>query len=321
MAREFEIKVGRPENRARYEECVSKIKKAFADYRTFSAVDTKKCLRYTGDSYVLREDGSFTRIGGKKANINSLEADVDTFISYVNGPVKNAGSKACPKGNLGKSVTRLSDLIDKELPAMSCAIAIPVSDGLYWVTKEEYSGHNLVAFRQIMEDRTTFDMVYVIPIKYSSLSFERDKYSEHMDSCEVKHCDKPKETTNLESLFLKTLTVMDCMGIVDGRFMMDGVTISVIKRKNMRVEIVTGNTVVTLRVDNEKAKVLYSYSCPSTEDPEKSLVSIGDALEKFCNAHKGDTFMNYEVKKLESDKAARDPDYDALIRLLADIFR
>lgn len=321
MAREFEIKVGRPENRARYEECVSKIKKAFADYRTFSAVDTKKCLRYTGDSYVLREDGSFTRIGGKKANINSLEADVDTFISYVNGPVKNAGSKACPKGNLGKSVTRLSDLIDKELPAMSCAIAIPVSDGLYWVTKEEYSGHNLVAFRQIMEDRTTFDMVYVIPIKYSSLSFERDKYSEHMDSCEVKHCDKPKETTNLESLFLKTLTVMDCMGIVDGRFMMDGVTISVIKRKNMRVEIVTGNTVVTLRVDNEKAKVLYSYSCPSTEDPEKSLVSIGDALEKFCNDHKGDTFMNYEVKKLESDKAARDPDYDALIRLLADIFR
>ena len=31
--------------------------------------------------------------------------------------------------------------------------------------------------------------------------------------------------------------------------------------------------------------------------------------------------MNYEVKKLESDRAARDPDYDALIRLLADIFR
>lgn len=321
MAKEFEIKVGRPENRARYEECVSKIKKAFADYRTFSAVDTKKCLRYTGDSYVLREDGSFTRIGDKKANINSLEADVDTFISYVNGPVKNAGSKACPKENLGKSVTRLSDLIDKELPAMSCAIAIPVSDGLYWVTKEEYSGHNLVAFRQIMEDRTTFDMVYVIPIKYSSLSFERDKYSKHMNSCEVKHCDKPKETTNLESLFLKTLTVMDCMGIVDGKFMVDGVTINVIKRRNMRVEIVTGNTVITLRVDNEKAKVLYSYSCPSTEDLEKSLVSISDALEKFCNAHKGDTFMNYEIKKLESDKAARDPDYDALIRLLADIFR
>ncbi len=321
MAKEFEIKVGRPENRARYEECVSKIKKAFADYRTFSAVDTKKCLRYTGDSYVLREDGSFTRIGDKKANINSLEADVDAFTSYVNGPVKNAGSKACPKGNLGKSVTRLSDLIDKELPAMSCAIAVPVSDGLYWVTKEEYSGHNLVAFRQIMEDRTTFDMVYVIPIKYSSLNFERDKHSRHMDSCEITGCNEPKRDPNLESLFLKTLTVMDCIGIVDGKFMMDGVTINVIKRRNMRVEIVTGNTVVTLRVDNEKAKVLYSYSCPSTEDPEKSLVSIGDALEKFCNDHKGDTFMNYEVKKLESDKAARDPDYDALIRLLADIFR
>lgn len=320
MAKEFEIKVGRPENRARYEECVSKIKKAFADYRTFSAVDTKKQLRYTGDSYVLREDGSFTRIGDKKDNINSLEADVDTFISYVNGPVKNAGSKACPKENLGKSVTRLCDLIDKELPAMSCAIAVPVSDGLYWVTKEEYSGHNLVAFRQLMEDRTTFDMVYVIPLKYSSLNFKRDKYSEHMDSCEVKHCDKPKETTNLESLFLKTLTVMDCMGIVDGKFMVDGVTINIVKRRNMRVEIVTGNTVVTLRVDNEKAKVLYSYSCSSTEDLEKSLVSISDALEKFCNAHKGATFMNYEVNKLESDEVVRDPDYDTLFRLLADIF-
>ena len=321
MAKEFEIKVGRPENRARYEVCVSKIKKAFADYRAFSAVDTKKRLKYTGDNYVLKEDGSFTHIGGKKANINSLEADVDTFISYVNGPIKNAGSKACPKGDLGKSVTRLSDLIDKELPAMSCAIAIPVSDGLYWVAKEEYNGHNLVAFRQILEDRTTFDMVYVIPLKYSSLNFEKDKLSGYTDSCEVKHCDKPKETTNLESLFLKTLTVMDCTGIVDGKFMVDGVTINVVKRRNMRVEIVTGNTVVTLRVDNEKAKVLYSYSCPSTEDLEKSLVSISDALEKFCNAHKGATFMNYEVKKLESDKVARDPDYDALIRLLADIFR
>ena len=321
MAKEFEIKVGRPENRARYEECVSKIKKAFADYRTFSAVDTKKCLRYTGDSYVLREDGSFTRIGGKKANINSLEADVDTFISYVNGPVKNAGSKACPKGNLGKSVTRLSDLVDKELPEMSCAIAIPVSGGLYWVTKGEYNGYNFGDFRRLVEANTTFDMIYTIPLKYSSLNFEKDSHSGYMDSCEVKYCDKPKETTNLESLFLKALTVMDCMGIVDGKFMMDGVTINVVKRRNMRVEIVTGNTVVTLRVDNEKAKVLYSYSCPSTEDLEKSLVSIGDALEKFCNAYKGATFMNYEVKKLESDKAARDPDYDALIRLLADIFR
>ena len=321
MAEEFEIKVGRPENRARYEECVSKIKKAFADYRTFSAVDTKKRLRYTGDSYVLKEDGSFTRIDDKKANINSLEADVDTFISYVNGPVKNAGSKACPKENLGKSVTRLSDLIDKELPAMSCAIAIPVSDGLYWVTKEEYSGHNLVAFRQIMEDRTTFDMVYVIPIKYSSLNFERDRHSKHMDSCEVRHCDKPKETTNLEGLFLKALTIMDCMGIVDGKFMIDGVTVNVVKRRNMRVEIVTGSTVVTLRVDNAKTRVLYSYNCPSTEDLEKSLVNVSGALERFCKAHKGDTFMNYEVEKIESDKATSDLDYNAFVRLLADIFR
>lgn len=218
MAKEFEIKVGRPENRARYEECVSKIKKAFADYRTFSAVDTKKQLRYTGDSYVLREDGSFTRIGDKKDNINSLEADVDTFISYVNGPVKNAGSKACPKENLGKSVTRLCDLIDKELPAMSCAIAVPVSDGLYWVTKEEYSGHNLVAFRQIMEDRTAFDMVYVIPLKYSSLNFKRDKYSEHMDSCDVTGCNEPKRDPNLESLFTRALSGIDYVGIIENFF-------------------------------------------------------------------------------------------------------
>ena len=89
----------------------------------------------------------------------------------------------------------------------------------------------------------------------------------------------------------------------------------------MRVEIVTRNTVVTLRVDNKRTRVLYSYVCPSTEDIEKSLESVSGALERFCGAHKGDTFMNYEVKKLESDKAASDPDHDALVRLLADIFR
>ena len=321
MTTESEIKVGRPENRARYEECVSKIKKAFADYRTFSAVDTKKCLKYTGDSYVLREDGSFTRIGDKKANINSLEADVDTFISYVNGLVKNARGQSETKKHPSKSVAYLSDLIDKEFPTMSCAIASSVGDGLYWVTKEEYNGYHLEAFRRIVEARTSFDMIYVIPLKYSSFNFEKDSHSGYMDSCEVKCCNESKRTANLESLFTRALSVIDSMGIVDGKFMMDGVTINVVKRRNMRVEIVTGNTVVTLRVDSEKAKVLYSYSCPSTEDLEKSLVSIGDALEKFCNAHKGDTFMNYEVKKLESDKAARDPDYDALVRLLADIFR
>ena len=321
MAKEFEIKVGRPENRARYEECVSKIKKAFADYRTFSAVDTKKCLRYTGDSYVLREDGSFTRIGGKKANINSLEADVDTFISYVNGPVKNAGSKSKPRKYLGRSVACLSDLIDDELPEMSCAVARPAKDGLYWVTKEEYNGYDLEKFRQIVEDKTSFDMIYVIPLRYSSLNFEKDECSEFMDSCEVDYCDKSKGTTDLESLFLRTLTIMDYMGIVDGKFVMDGVTINVVRRKTMRVEIVTRNTVVTLRVDNKRTRVLYSYVCPSTEDIEKSLESVSGALERFCRAHKGDTFMNYGVKKLESDKAASDPDHDALVRLLADIFR
>ena len=314
MAKEFEIKVGRPENRARYEECVSKIKKAFADYRTFSAVDTKKCLRYTGDSYVLREDGSFTRIGDKKANINSLEADVDTFISYVNGPVKNAGSKACPKGNLGKSVTRLSDLIDKELPAMSCAIAVPVSDGLYWVTKEEYSGHNLVAFRQIMEDRTTFDMVYVIPIKYSSLSFERDKYSGHMDSCEITGCNEPKRDPNLESLFTRALSGIDYVGIVEGRLDIEGVEVSISRKKNLMVSITSGGIILVLGVNPEKSKIVYTCKYTSMENIAASLEGIMKALDRLCElTYKGDTYTNCKVEEISSNSTL---DY-----LLTDIFR
>lgn len=321
MTTEFEIKVGRPENRARYEECVSKIKKAFADYRTFSAVDTKKRLRYTGDSYVLREDGSFTRIGDKKANINSLEADVDTFISYVNGLAKNACGQSETKKHPSKSVTYLSDLIDKEFPTMSCAIASSVGDGVYWVTKEEYDGYHLEAFRRIVEARTSFDMIYVIPLKYSSFNFEKDSHSGYMDSCEVKCCNESKRTANLESLFTRALSVIDSMGVVDGRFVVYGVTINVVRKKNIRVEIVVGDTVVTLRVNNEKKEILYSYSCPSTEDLEKSLVNISVALERFCDAHMKESFTGYEIKKIESDKAASDPDYNALVRLLADIFR
>lgn len=314
MAKEFEIKVGRPENRARYEECVSKIKKAFADYRTFTAVDTKKCLRYTGDSYVLREDGSFTRIGGKKANINSLEADVDAFTSYVNGPVKNAGSKACPKGNLGKSVTRLSDLIDKELPAMSCAIAIPVSDGLYWVTKEEYSGHNLVAFRQLMKDRTTFDMVYVIPIKYSSLSFERDKYSGHMDSCEITGCNEPKRDAELESLFTRALSGIDYVGIVEGRLDIEGVTVDISRRKNLMVSIVSGGIVLVLGVNPEKSKIVYTCKYTSMENIAASLEGIMKALDRLCElTYKGDTYTNCKIEEISSTGRL---DY-----LLTDIFR
>lgn len=321
MAAEFEIKVGRPENRARYEECVSKIKKAFADYKTATKTDTEKRLKWTGEGYVLKEDGSFTRIGDKKDNISSLEADVATFVDYVNEIVKNASNKSEPRRYFGRSVACLSDLIDKELPEMSCAVARPAKDGLYWVTKVEYNGYNLEAFRQIVEAKTSFDMIYVIPLKYSSLNFEKDEHSEYMNSCEVESCDNSRKTINLENLFLKTLTIMDYMSVVDGKFMMDGVTINVVRRKNMRVEIVTGNTVVTLRVDNAKTKVLYSYNCPSTENLEKSLASVSGALERFCKAHKGDTFMNYEVEKLESERTARDPNYDALARLLADIFR
>ena len=314
MAKEFEIKVGRPENRARYEECVSKIKKAFADYRTFSAVDTKKCLRYTGDSYVLREDGSFTRIGDKKANINSLEADVDTFISYVNGPVKNAGSKACPKGNLGKSVTRLSDLIDKELPAMSCAIAVLVSDGLYWVTKEEYSGHNLVAFREIMEDRTTFDMVYVIPVKYSSLNFEKDKHSRHMDSCEITGCNEPKRDPNLESLFTRALSGIDYVGIVEGRLVIEGVTVDISRRKNLMVSIVSGGIVLVLGVNPEKSKIVYTCKYTSMENIAASLEGIMKALDRLCElTYKGDTYTNCKIEEISST--------GRLEYLLTDMFR
>ena len=301
MTKEFEIKVGRPENRARYEECVSKIKKAFADYRTFSAVDTEKRLRYTGDSYVLREDGSFTRIGDKKANINSLEADVDTFISYVNGPVKNAGSKACPKGNLGKSVTRLSDLIDKELPAMSCAIAVPVSDGLYWVTKEEYSGHNLVAFRQIMEDRTTFDMVYVIPIKYSSLNFERDKHSKHMDSCEITGCNEPKRDAELERLFTRALSGIDYVGIIEGKLDIEGVTVDISRKKNLMVSITSGSMIVTLGANPEKSKIVYTCKYTSMENITASLEGVMKALGKLCElTYREDTYTNCKVEEISS---------------------
>ena len=313
MAKEFEIKVGRPENRTRYEECVSKIKKAFADYRTFSAVDTKKCLRYTGDSYVLREDGSFTRIGDKKANINSLEADVDTFISYVNGPVKNAGSKACPKGNLDKSVTRLSDLVDKELPEMSCAIAIPVSGGLYWVTKGEYNGYNFGDFRRLVEANTTFDMIYVIPIKYSSLNFEKDSHSGYMDSCEVKSSNEPKRDAELESLFTRALSGIDYVGIVEGRLDIDGVIVDISRKKNLMVSITSGDIVVVLGANPEKTKIVYICKYISVENIAASLEGVMKALDRLCElTYKGDTYTNCKIEEISSTST---------LDLLTDIFR
>ena len=314
MTKEFEIKVGRPENRARYEECVSKIKKAFADYRTFSAVDTKKCLRYTGDSYVLREDGSFTRIGDKKANINSLEADVDTFISYVNGPVKNAGSKACPKENLGKSVTRLSDLVDKELPEMSCAIAIPVSGGLYWVTKGEYNGYNFGDFRRLVEANTTFDMIYVIPIKYSSLNFEKDSHSGYMDSCEVKSSGEPKRDAELESLFTRALSGIDYVGIVEGRLDIDGVIVDISRKKNLMVSITSGGIIVVLGANPEKTKIVYTCKYTSMENITASLEGIMKALNRLCElTYREDTYTNCKVEEISSNGTL---DY-----LLNDMFR
>lgn len=321
MTAEFEIKVGRPENKARYEECVSKIKKAFADYRAITKTDVKERLKWTGEEYVLKEDGSFARVDDGRDNIRSLEAEVDAFVSYVNNSAKTASSKSKPRKYLGRSVACLSDLIDDELPKMSCAIARPAKDGLYWVTKEEYNGYDLEKFRQIVEDKTSFDMIYVIPLKYSSLNFEKDSHLGYMDSCEVKCCDKSKKTIHLESLFTRALSVIDFTGVVDGKFVIYGVTINVVRKKNIRVEIVVGDTVVTLRVNNEKKKILYSCSCPSTEDLEESLIKISVALERFCDAHVKESFVDYEIKKIESDKATSDPDYDALVRLLAGIFR
>lgn len=321
MSKEFEIRVGRPENKARYEECVSKIKKAFADYRGAIRYKAEKRLTWTGKAYMLGEDGSFLRKDSRRDNIKELEMDVASFVEFVAKQTSTTYDSKNSKSNSGISITRLSDMVDKVLPEMSCAIARPVGNDLYWVTKEEYNGYNFDDFRQLVEANTTFDMIYTIPLKYSSFNFEKDGLSGYMDSCEVKCCSEAKRAVNLESLFTRALSVIDFMGVVDGKFKLYGVTINVVRKKNIRVEIVVGDTVVTLRVNNEKKKILYSYNCPSTEDLEESLTNIGVALERFCDAHVKESFTGYEIKKIESDKAASDPDYDALARLLADIFR
>lgn len=321
MTKESEIKVGRPENKARYEECVSKIKKAFADYIGATRNKVEKRLTWTGKKYVLREDGSFLRKDSKRDNIKELEMDVASFVEFVAKQTPTTYDSKNSKSNSSISITHLSDLVDKVLPEMSCAIARPVGNDLYWVTKGEYNGYNFDDFRQLVEDNTTFNMIYTIPLKYSSFNFEKDSHSGCMDSCEVKCCGEPKKIINLESLFTRALSVIDFMGVVDGKFVIYGVTINVVRKKNIRVEIVVGDTVVTLRADNEKKKILYSYSCPSTEDLDESLTNIGVALERFCDANVKESFASYEIKKIESDEAASDPDYDALVRLLAGIFR
>lgn len=309
MTTEFEIKIGRPENRARYEECVSKIKKAFADYRIATKVDTDGCLRWSGKEYLLKEDGSFARIDAKKDNINSLEADVNALVEYVSNPVKNA-----TKRNFGRSVACFSDMIDRELPEMSCAIARPAKDGLYWVTKAEYNGYNLEAFRQLAEACTSFDMLYIIPLKYSSCNFERDEHSGYMDSCEVRSWSEPKRDLNLESLFTRALSGIDYIGMTEGELDIEGVSVSISRKKNLIVSIVSGGVVVVLGANPEKSKVAYSCSYPSTENIAASLEGVMKALERLCELpYKDDTYMNCKVEEIDSTIA--------LTYLLTDIFR
>lgn len=309
MTTEFEIKSGRPENRARYEECVSKIKKAFADYRIATKVDADGCLRWSGKEYLLKEDGSFARIDSKRDNINSLEADVNALVEYVSNPVKNAARR-----NLGRSVACFSDMIDRELPEMSCAIARPAKDGLYWVTKAEYNGYNLEAFRQLAEAYTSFDMLYIIPLKYSSYNFEKDEHSGYMDSCEVRSWSKPKRDPNLESLFTRALSGIDYIGMTEGELDIEGVSVSISRKKNLIVSIVSGGVVVVLGADPEKSKVAYSCSYPSTENIAASLEGVMKALERLCELpYKDDIYMNCKVEEIDSTIA--------LTYLLTDIFR
>lgn len=299
MTAEFEIKVGRPENKARYEECVSKIKKAFADYRVATKIDTDGCLRWSGKEYLLKEDGSFTRIDAKRDNINSLEADVNALVEYVNDPVKNA-----TKRNFGRSVACFSDMIDRELPEMSCAIARPAKDGLYWVTKVEYNGYNLEAFRQLAEAYTSFDMLYVIPLKYSSYNFEKDEHSGYMDSCEVRSWSEPRRDPNLESLFTRALSGIDYIGMTEGELDVEGVSVSISRKKNLIVSIVSGGVVVVLGANPEKSKVAYSCSYLSMENIAASLEGVMKALEKLCELpHKDDVYMNCKIEEVDSTNA------------------
>ena len=309
MTAEFEIKVGRPENRARYEECVSKIKKAFADYRIATKIDTDGCLRWSGKEYLLKEDGSFARIDTKRDNINSLEADVDALVKYVSDPVKNAA-----KRNFGRSVACFSDMIDRELPEMSCAIARPAKDGLYWVTKVEYNGYSLEAFRQLAEAYTSFDMLYVIPLKYSSYNFEKDEHSGYMDSCEVRGWSEPKRDPNLESLFTRALSGIDYLGMTEGELDIEGVSVSISRKKNLIVSIVSGDAVVVLGAYPFRTKVAYSCSYPSTENIAASLEGVMKALERLCELpYKEDIYMNCKIEEIDSP--------DIFDCLLPDIFR
>lgn len=317
MTKESEIKIGRPANKTRYEECVSRIKKAFADYRNVTGNKTKACLIWTGENYTLKESGQFVRRNSSKEDIRRLEAEVSLFEEFV------AGKKSEEAMEEADSIRCLWHVVNKELPKMRGIVGRAIgNDELYWVSLNEYNGYDLEAFRQLVEANTSFKMIYVIPLKYSIFEFERDKKSGYMDSCEVESCGKSERTANLESLFTRALSGIDYIGMTEGRLDIGGVAVNISRKKNLTVSIVSGNTTVTLRVNPEKPEIEYTCSYPSTEDLDVSLVGVSEALERLCElTYRGDTYTNYRIREAKDTKNISDVDYDALARLLADIFR
>ena len=317
MTKESEIRVGRPANRARYEECVSRIKKAFADYRNATGNKTEACLKWTGENYILRENGQFVRRDSNKEDIRKLEAEVSLFEKFVaSRRTKEAIKETSP-------LRRLWDIVNKELPEMKGTIGKVVGNNeLYWVSRREYNGYNLEAFRQLVEANTPFTMIYTIPLIYSSLEFEKDKESEYMDSCEVKSYNKSKRTANLESLFTRALSGIDYIGMIEGKLNIGDAVINISRKRSLTVNITSGNTTVTLRVNPEKPEIEYTCNYPSTEDPDVSLAGVREALERLCElTYRGDTYTNYRIREVKATKNTSDVNYDALVRLLADIFK
>lgn len=317
MTKESEIRVGRPANRARYEECVSRIKKAFADYRNATGNKTEACLKWTGENYILRENGQFVRRDSNKEDIRKLETEVSLFEKFVASKrTKEAVKETSP-------LRRLWDIVNKELPEMKGTIGKVVGNNeLYWVSRREYNGYNLEAFRQLVEANTPFTMIYTIPLIYSSLEFEKDKESEYMDSCEVKSCSKSKKTVNLESLFTRALSGIDYIGMIEGKLNIGDAVVNISRKRSLTVSITSGNITVTLRVNPEKPEIEYTCNYPSTEDPDVSLAGVSEALERLCElTYRGDTYTNYRIREVKATKNTPDVNYDALVRLLADIFK
>lgn len=317
MTKESEIKIGRPANKTRYEECVSRIKKAFADYRNATENKVKVVLTWVGENYTLRENGQFVRRNSNKEDIRKLEAEVSLFEKFVSS---KKGEEDVEKT---ESIRCLWHIVKKELPRMSGVIGKAIGNNeLYWVSQDEYNGYDFEAFRQLVEANTSFKMIYVIPLKYSVFEFERDKKSGYMDSCEVESCSKPKGTADLESLFTRALSGIDYIGMTEGRLDIGDVAVNISRKKSLTVSIVSGNTTVILRVNPGKPEIEYTYSYPSTEDLDVSLVDVSEALERLCEfTYRGDTYTNYRIREVKGTKNTKDANYDALARLLADIFK